>query len=84
MHGCLFLALNTTLVWCARSQDFVLSVSVRRVHVALSTAGKLCRKMSFNVSEKMGVTLNECLSRLPCGSEDASIILLKRNQIQSV
>ena len=29
----LFMALITTLVLCARSQDIVMSVSVRRVHV---------------------------------------------------
>ena len=44
-----FMALTTTLVLCARSQDFVISVSVRRVHVVLSTSGfkgggKPCRK----------------------------------------
>ena len=33
----LFMALITTLVLCASSQDFVMSVSVRRVHVILST-----------------------------------------------
>ena len=32
-----FMALITTLVLCARSQDSVMSVSVRRVHVVLST-----------------------------------------------
>ena len=31
------MALITTLVLCARSQDLVMSVSVRRVHVVLST-----------------------------------------------
>ena len=32
-----FMALITTLVLCARSQDSLLSVSVRRVHVVFST-----------------------------------------------
>ena len=31
------MALITTLVLCARSRDLVMSVSVRRVHVVLST-----------------------------------------------
>ena len=46
MHECkedvctyVFLALMTTLVLCARSQDFSNVVSVRRVHVVLWTAG---------------------------------------------
>ena len=34
-----FLALIFTLVLCARSQEFVMSVSVRRVHVLFSFAG---------------------------------------------
>ena len=34
-----FMALITTLVLCARSQDSLLSVPVRRVHVVFSTAG---------------------------------------------
>ena len=43
------LALITTLVLCARSQEFVMSVSVRSVHVVFSFAGfkggrKPCRK----------------------------------------
>ena len=41
----------TTLVLCAKSHDFVMSVSVRRVHVVFSTTGfkdggKPCRKTS--------------------------------------
>ena len=44
-----FMALIITLVLCARSQDSVMSVSVRRVRVVFSTAeikggGKSCRK----------------------------------------
>ena len=39
MYVCVFMALVTTLVLCARSQDLVMSVSVRRVHVVFSTAG---------------------------------------------
>ena len=39
VHVCMgFLALITAMVLCASSQDSVLSVSVRRVHVAFSTA----------------------------------------------
>ena len=34
---CFFMALIATLVLCARSQHIVMSVSVRRVHVVLST-----------------------------------------------
>ena len=34
---CVFMALITTLILCARSQDLVMSVPVRRVHVVLST-----------------------------------------------
>ena len=46
---CIVMALITTLVLCARSQDLVMLVSVRRVHVVLSAAGfkgggKPCRK----------------------------------------
>ena len=46
----IFMALITTLVLCARSQDLVMSASVRRVHVVVSTAGfkgeeKPCRKI---------------------------------------
>ena len=33
MHVCVFMAPITNLVLCARSQDLVMSVSVRRVHV---------------------------------------------------
>ena len=48
-YACVFMALITTLVLCARSQDLVMSVSVRRVNVVLSIAGfkgggKPCRK----------------------------------------
>ena len=44
-----FMALITTLVLCARFQDSLLAVSVRRVHVIFSIAGsngggKPCRK----------------------------------------
>ena len=34
-----FMALTTALVLCARSQDSLLSMTVRRVHVVFSTAG---------------------------------------------
>ena len=49
MHVCVFMALITALVLFARSQDLVMSVSVRRVNVVFSTAGfkgggKPCRK----------------------------------------
>ena len=36
---CVFMVLMTTVVLSTRSQDLVMLVSVRRVHVALSTAG---------------------------------------------
>ena len=39
LYVCAFIALITTLVLCATSQDLVTSVSVRKVHVVLSTAG---------------------------------------------
>ena len=39
MYGSVFMALITTLVLCARSQDFAMSVLVRRVHVVFWTAG---------------------------------------------
>ena len=39
MSVCVFMTLITTLVLCAGSQDLVMSVSVRRVPVVLSTAG---------------------------------------------
>ena len=39
LYVCVFMVLITTLVLCARSQDLVISVSERRVHVVLSTAG---------------------------------------------
>ena len=49
MYVCVFMALITTLVLCARSQDLVMSASGRRVHVVFSTdgfkgAGKPCRR----------------------------------------
>ena len=39
MYVCFRMAFIATLVLCARSQDLGMSVSVRRVHVVLSTAG---------------------------------------------
>ena len=39
LYVCVFMALITAMVLCGRSQDLVLYVSVRRVHVVLSTAG---------------------------------------------
>ena len=36
MYACVFMALIPTLVLCARSQNLVMSVSMRRVHVVLS------------------------------------------------
>ena len=39
LYACVFMALITALVLCASSQDLVMSVSVRRIHVVLSTAG---------------------------------------------
>ena len=40
MYVCMgFIALITVLVLCARSQDSLLSVSVRRAHIVFSTSG---------------------------------------------
>ena len=39
MYVRVFVALISNLFLCARSQDLVMSVSVRRVHVVFSTAG---------------------------------------------
>ena len=59
MYVSVFMALITTLVLCARSQDFVMSVSVRRLHVVLSTAGfkgegKPCRKTRETAALRIG------------------------------
>ena len=35
----IFVAPITSMVWCARSQESLLSVSARRVHVVFSTSG---------------------------------------------
>ena len=55
-----FMALITTLVLRARSQDFVLSVSVRIVHVVLSNAGfkdggKPCHKTRDTAALQRGI-----------------------------
>ena len=60
MHVCVFMALITTLVLCARSQDLVMLVSVRRVHVVLSTAGfkgggKPCHKTREAAAMRRGI-----------------------------
>ena len=57
---CAFMALITTLVLCARSQDIVMSVSVRRVNVVFSTAGlkgggKPCRKTRETAALQSGI-----------------------------
>ena len=39
VYAWVFMTLITALVLCARSQDSLLSVSVRNVHVVFSTAG---------------------------------------------
>ena len=57
---CVFMALITTLVLCARSQDLVMSVSVRRVHVVFSTAGfkgggKTCPKTRETAALRRGI-----------------------------
>ena len=49
MYVCVYTALTTTPVLCARSPDLVMLVIVRRVHAVSSTAefkggGKQCRK----------------------------------------
>ena len=54
------MALITTLVLCARSQDIVMSVSVRRVRVVLSTpgfegGGKPCRKTRKTAALRRGI-----------------------------
>ena len=47
MYVGVFMALITTLVLCARSQDSLLSVSLGRVHIVFSFKGrgKPCRKI---------------------------------------
>ena len=61
MYACIgFMALITALVFGVRSQDFVLSVSVRRVHVVSSTAGfrgggKPCSKTSEKAALRKGI-----------------------------
>ena len=63
---CVFMALITTLVLCARSQDLVMSVSVRRVHVVLSTlldlkgGGKPCRKTRETAALRRGIQKTSC------------------------
>ena len=62
MYACVFMALITTLVLCARSQDLAMPVSVRRVLVVLSTAGfkgggKPCPK-----TRETAAPLNSCVS----------------------
>ena len=52
--------LIATMVLCARFQDSLLSVSVRRVHVLYSTAGfkgrgKPCRKIRETVAMRVGI-----------------------------
>ena len=60
MYVCVFIALVTTVVMCARSQDLVLSGSMRRVHDVLSTArfkggGKPCRKTRETAALRRGI-----------------------------
>ena len=60
MYVCAFMALITTLVLCDRNQDLVMSVSVRRVHIVLSTAGfkgggKPCRKTHETAAPQRGI-----------------------------
>ena len=60
MYVCVFMALMTTLVLCARSSDLVMSVSVRRVHVVLSTGrfkggGKPCHKTHETAALRRGI-----------------------------
>ena len=59
-YVCVFMALITTLVLCARSQDLVMTVSVRRVHLVLSTAGfkggeKLCPMTRETAALRRGI-----------------------------
>ena len=60
MYVCVFMALVTTLVLCAGSQDLVMSVSARRVHVVFSTAGfkgggKPCHKTRETGALRRGI-----------------------------
>ena len=55
-----FMGLIATLVLCARSQDLVMSASLRRVQVVLSTAGykgggKPCRKTRETDALRRGI-----------------------------
>ena len=60
MYVCVFVALITTLVLSARSQDLALLVSVRRAYVVFSTVGdkgggKPCRKTRETAALRRGV-----------------------------
>ena len=60
---CMYVLLKeliTTLVLCARSQDLVMSVSVRRVHFVFSTVGfkgggKPCRRTRETDALRRGI-----------------------------
>ena len=60
-----FMALITTQVLCAKSQDSSLSVSVRRLHVVFSTvgfkgAGKPCPKTRETAILRRGIQKASC------------------------
>ena len=60
MYVGVFMALITTLVLCAKSQDLVMPVSVRRVRVALYTVGfkgggKPCPKTRETAALRRGI-----------------------------
>ena len=68
MYVCVFMSLITTLVLCDRSQDLVMIVSVRRVHIVFSTAGfkggeKLCRTINPGLSYIFIFGLKICRKR---------------------
>ena len=59
-YVCVFMALITTLILCAKFQELVMSMSVRRVHVVFSTAGfkgggKPCRKTRETAALRRGI-----------------------------
>ena len=65
MYVCVFMALITTLVLCARSQDSEMSVSVRRVYVVSLNAGfkgggKPFRKTRETAALRIGILKALC------------------------
>ena len=71
MYVRVFMALVTAMVLCARSQDSLMSVSVRRVHVVFSTArfrggGKPCPKTRVTNALRRGIQKVSCIQ--PCSN----------------